>query len=169
MAVTDSNFKLKYLDPSQWNLWDSFVRNSQQGTVFQSSDYIHSVTSAFRRLAKILVVFRADQLVGGVVLYPKKKWGVNYVTSPFFIPYNGFIIDCFQESRFYYRRIRLQQKVLELLQNEIEKQFASTELCLSPHLEDFRSLIWNDWKFFPQYSINIPLQIKDFFSTPLEE
>lgn len=156
--MTDLDFYPEYIKPSQWKLWDEFVKESPQGTIFQTFSYIQCVTEAFQRPAKILSVWGRNRIVGGVVLYPLKRWGLSYATTPYFIPYNGFLLHHFNESSFYYRRTYLQNKALAMLMNEIGKTFAFVDLHQSPSLEDMRELIWKKWQFTPEYTVLVHLQ-----------
>jgi len=161
VAVAD--YKIVYLDPTDWNQWDRFVGQTPQGSIFQTSAYINCVKKAFERPAEIVTVFRRNRLVGGVVLYPQKHFGLPYVGTPFFVPRNGFILDEFKESFFYYKRINSRNKVLELLLKEIESRFVFCALQQSSE-EDLRQLMWKNWQFIPDYTVVVYLQQnKDIF------
>lgn len=153
-----SDFTLAYLNPEQWGTWDAFVDTSPQGTIFQKSAYIQCVTGGFNRPAKIIAVFRRDKIAGGAVIYPRNRLGFQYISSLYFVPYNGFLFDDFSESTFYYRRNQLQNRVLKLLVNELKENYVFCEFHHSPALEDVRQLIWNGWQFIPEYTAVINLQ-----------
>jgi len=153
-----SEFTLTYLNPDQWGLWDTFVNASPQGTIFQKSAYIQCVTKGFNRPAKIIAVFRRDKIVGGAVIYPRNRLGFQYISSLYFVPYNGFLLDNFRDSTFYYRRNQLQNRVLELLLNELTTNYVFCDFRHSPYLEDLRQLVWKGWQFTPEYTAIIELQ-----------
>ena len=156
--MASSKLKLSYLDESDWSVWDEFVRTSSLATVFQSTKYIHIYCKAFNRLAQVAVVKRGDFVVGGVVLYPNTFRGFSYLSMPYLIPYNGFVLDSFSETSFYYKRIHHQREVLEVLLKELEKKWVFCSFHQTPSLEDLRVLIDHKWEFIPEYTVTIPLQ-----------
>ena len=156
--MTSNSFKLQYLSPEQYSHWDTFLEESANGTVFQSTNYIQAVAHSFQREAKILTVFQQDQILGGVVLFPRKKFGQLYTTTPFFVPYNSFILSKFPGTKIDRRRIKYQSEVLDLLRRELEKQFLFVQMDLTSGITDFRCLVARNWKFIPAFNIIIDLQ-----------
>jgi hypothetical protein len=159
--VTKTDFELKILSPKEYDIWDKFVVNSKYGSIFQTAKYIGIIADSFRRPAKILAVLQADKIVGGIVLLPRKMIYKYYVSSPFFMPYNWFIISEFDNANSYRRRVGLQHRVLDLLQQEIISNYVYAHLSVSPELEDFRCLVQNNWHFSPTFHIHMALNSKE--------
>ncbi len=153
-----SKFTLRLLGEGEYSKWDKFVRSSSQGTVFQLSTYLRIIQKVFQRAPRIVAVLDSDNIMGGTVLYPLQKFGIRYFTQPFYLPYNGFILSDFAFAKEYAKRISSQQHVLEKLQNYIEQHFVFGELYLSPHISDFRSLIWQKWEFMPEFSLEMDIK-----------
>ena len=157
-TVTKINFQLHTLTSSQWKSWDKFVLESPQGTVFQTTPYLNAFSEAFQRKVEILTAFENDEIVAGVVLLPKMRGGLKYATSPYLIPFNGILIKDVSSIDSYFKKVKYQQRALELLQGELERRFHFCELNLSSRLFDLRSFIWQNWQIQPDYTIYIPLQ-----------
>ncbi len=155
------NFKIEYVLPDNYALWDEFLHQSVNGTVFQSSAYLKAVESAFQRQVQILSVVQHQEIVGGCVLFPKRRWSFSYAPTPFFIPYNSFILSSFSQTSQERRRINYQAEVLDLLRLELERQYGFIRLDLTPEVIDFRCLLNGKWKFFPHFNIVIDLQRKE--------
>lgn len=155
------NFKIEYLLAEKYDLWDEFLHRSVNGTIFQSSTYLKAVERSFRRPVQILSVTQHDEIVGGCVLFPKQRWGFSYATTPFLIPYNGFILGSFSQTSQERRRINYQAEVLDLLRLELERRYGFIRLDLTPEVIDFRCLLNGKWKFFPHFNIVIDLQRKE--------
>ncbi|HFE63854.1 MAG TPA: GNAT family N-acetyltransferase [Caldithrix sp.] len=155
--MSSAELTFSYLPAERWEEWDVFVNRSPQGTIFQSSRFIRCVTDTFHRPAKTAVVFRQDSILGGCVLYPLQRVGLRYSTTPYFIPYNGLLLDPFSESPFYFKRNSRQNRVSELLLKNIEKDYAFCQFRQSPNLEDLRHFIWRKWKVQPEYSVVLRL------------
>ena len=157
-AVTKTDFQLQILTSGEWKRWDSFIRESAQGTVFQTTPYLSAFSDAFQRETEILAVLENEEIIAGVILFPKKRAGIKYATSPYLIPFNGILIKDVSSLRPYFKRVKYQQKVIELLQQELEKRFHYCEICLASSIIDIRSFIWQNWRIQPDYTIYIPLQ-----------
>lgn len=162
--MAKSDFKLFVLDQTKYHLWDDFVNSSSLGTIFQLSSYFLIIQHVFNRKSLILAVEYLDKIVGGIVLYPKHRLGIQYFTLPFFIPYNGFILSEFKEFEMYEKRIRFQQYVLEVLNEYIQKMFVFGEIYVSTRIPDLRGLMWKGWNFSPDYTIKLLLQEQENLS-----
>lgn len=156
--------ELHYLEPSQWSLWDAFVASSPAGTIFQTSSYLNAYAVSARREIKVLVVYRGKNIVGGVVLLPNIRWGISYLSQPYLIPYNGIITGDFEETSFFYKRIKTHEKILELLLTHLEKKWKICSLHQISPLEDLRIFIRRSWQFEPHYTVCIKL--KDVVENP---
>ncbi|GAB4376006.1 MAG: hypothetical protein Kow0042_21890 [Calditrichia bacterium] len=167
MAIA-SDFKCALLGIDRIPRWDDFVKDSPQGTVFQTKAYLQCVQRGFQRNVSALGVFRGNKIVGGVVLFPRKKYGFSYTTAPYYVPYNGLMLAAFSESPYYFKRNQLQNLVMERLLGELEARFAYCDFYHSPQLEDLRPFLWRNWRIQPQYSIIVPLQEGKDFSSRME-
>ena len=160
-----SVFKIEYIDIFKSDKWDEFISRSSLGTLFQSSPYVKSVREAFNRPVETICVIHGGEILGGVILYSGKHFGLSYVPRPYFIPYNGFILSDFPDVSYYYRKISLQNSVLTLLRDELEKRYLYCSLQQTQELTDLRNLLWHGWHITPEYTVIIPLQgNRDLFS-----
>ena len=156
--VAKADFQLQILSSPEWQKWDQFVRESRQGTIFQTTAYIQAFSEAFQRPAEILAVFHSQEIVGGIVVFPKNRGGLRYATSPYLIPYNGLVIKDISADQTYYKTLKYEQKIITLLQAELEKRFHYSEISLSDDLVDIRNFVWRGWEFQPEYTVSIPLR-----------
>ena len=159
-TVTKTDLQLQILTSGQWERWDHFVRESPQGTVFQTTPYLNAFSDAFKRRTEILTVLENEEIIAGVVLFPKKRGGIEYTTSPYLVAFNGILIKDVSSFKSYFKKVKYQQKVIALLQRELERRFQYCEIYLASSLIDIRSLIWQNWRIQPDYTIFIPLQGK---------
>lgn len=154
------NLKIDILEPSQLHLWDIFVKSTRYGSIFQTSSFLHIVAKSFQRNFVIPIAKFGDQIVGGAVLLPRKKFGISYTTSPFYVPYNGFIISDFSILKPDYKIAEKQGQILNSLRQFIESEFVFAQLYVPSSLWDCRSLILNNWRFEPVYNVRIDLTHK---------
>jgi hypothetical protein len=160
-TVTKTDFQLKILASGEWKKWDNFVRESPQGTFFQSTTYASAFSEAFQREYEILTVLENNEIIAGIVLYPKNRVGIKYATSPYLIPFNGILLKDLSSLHPYFKRVKYQQKVIELLRLELEKRFHYCEIYLASSISDIRNLIWHNWQIRPDYTIHVPLKIEN--------
>ncbi|MFZ0389426.1 MAG: GNAT family N-acetyltransferase [Calditrichia bacterium] len=153
-------FLLKYLDEGEWQKWDAFVGESPYGTIFQKSAYLTCLKQVFNRPVEIMAILHRDTIKAGIVVLPGKKAGISYCTTPFFLPYNGFILDSFNDSKYYYQRNKYQNHALSKLLSEINKRFSYSQFFLHPRFEDERPLVWRKWSIDPRYTVRVNLQGK---------
>jgi hypothetical protein len=149
--------EFKYLKSDLWDKWDNFLHLSQQGTIFQSSKYLQIYSSAFKREVKIGTVLQNNQILGGVVCLPNKKYGIPYLSQPYLIPYNGIILKEFSETSFYQKKLSKQNKVYNIILSVIEKQYKICSLHQTNFREDLRLPFFRGWQFEPHYTVKINL------------
>ncbi len=149
--------KIREFDQKSWLDWDHFVRQSIQGTIFQTSQYFTVLEKVFHRTVRVITVIEEDRLVGGMVIYPGRKWGIPFATCPFYIPYNGILSLPPDENKPYLKQIKWEQNFLELIGDYLTHHYAFCEMVLHYSWSDLRSLVWKNWQFEPVYTIRIPL------------
>ncbi len=149
---------IRPLREEDYPLWDVLVQSSSVGTVFQKSDYVRCVQESFRRPAHIVGVFSGTRLIGGTILFPQKKLFLEYSTTPYFVPYNGIVLNDFPSKQFYYNRIGQQNRIIQQLLQYVEKRFAFVELHLHNQFPDVRPIVWQGWEFIPEITAVSDLQ-----------
>ncbi len=141
---------IRTLTPSDYPLWDSFVRESPEGTVFQTSEWVTAVQSVFGHQHEILAVMKDDTVVCGCVLYKKTRYHVDALLTPPMMPYNGILFS--PNSGAPRREEKTHHDLLELIIPEIEKRGNYVSLYLSPEMGDTRPFQWRDWDVTPNYT-----------------
>ena len=148
--MANQELTIRILSETEYSLWDELVRESSLGTVFQTSCYLKCVQKSFARPAEIVGVFRRQHLWGGTILLPRQKFGIQYASTPFYLPYNGIVLNDFSAKQFYFHRIEWQNRVLLLLLQFLEKKYAFVDLHLHARFPDVRPLAWKGWDFMPE-------------------
>lgn len=70
-------FTLRYLEPSEYPLWDALVDVSPQGSVFCRSWWLSTVGDV-----RVLACFAGNQIIAGIPLYFEKHFGITVCTMP---------------------------------------------------------------------------------------
>jgi len=70
-------FTLRYLEPSEFPLWDALVDVSPQGSVFCRSWWLKAIGNV-----RILACFSGNQIIAGIPLYFERHFGIPVCTMP---------------------------------------------------------------------------------------
>ena len=94
-------------------LWNDFVNNSPQGSIFSTIEYLNSLKIIY----KILVVKSTDgSILAGIVL---AKNSINTFSNPTLDKYLG--VQLRKEENLTHKKISQQYKVLDLLSKKLRK------------------------------------------------
>jgi len=94
-------------------LWNDFVNNSPQGSIFSTIEYLNSLKIIY----KILVVKSTDgSILAGIVL---AKNSINTFSNPTLNKYPG--VQLRKEENLTHKKISQQYKVLDLLSKKLRK------------------------------------------------
>jgi hypothetical protein len=156
-VVAQPTLYLRPLDERDWEEWDRFVKEKTQGTVFQTSPYFKTFAEVFHRKVEVIAVYHLEEIIAGIVIFPRKKWYFNYTTLPFLFPHNEILMGKFSFTQKYQKRIKSENNILELIRQNLEKRYHFCQLYVSSSIVDMRGFAWNKWLFKPTYTISIPL------------
>ena len=81
------NSKVRLLTEDERSLWDNYVDESPQGTVFHKSFWLE----ASGRKYVIYGYFRGGELYAGICLTYITKFGINVASQPEMTPYSGVL------------------------------------------------------------------------------
>jgi len=144
-------FTLRRFVEVEYEDWDRFVAASPQGTVFNTSRWACVVSEVFGVHHDIYGVLRNDNLIGGISLFHKRKFGLNIMTRIPLTPYSGILF--FQPSDQKYQKVITEQKeIAELILHELERRFQFVQLSFHPSVQDVRVLQWRGWHLNPQFT-----------------
>ncbi|MCC6300144.1 MAG: GNAT family N-acetyltransferase [Anaerolineales bacterium] len=149
--------QVRYLTPSEYDLWDRFVDESPQGSIYSQSYFLEEFCKAKGGQFRILAVYKHDELLGGVGLYYRKsRYGDRiFLQAPLY--YNGFILKRF-DSKYPSINSSREAEVIRAILSELEGgTYASAELASRFTFDDPRLLLWRDWQIWPRYTYLVPI------------
>jgi hypothetical protein len=117
-------------------VWDSFVDNSPQGTVYCRSTYLDTLELEY----DLLMVVEDDVPQLGVIVL--KDNGQVVSSSGFFIQYHGFLMKNGALDMPGHRLSTWLLKVSEFMIDALSKRYDKISLCLHPSWYDMRPLLW---------------------------
>ena len=125
-----SNLKIRPIDKAEFSLWDNFVSQSPQGSIFHTSYWL----SASRQKFKIYGCLKNENLVGGFPITYKSKFGFKQAGHPPLTPYLGVVFQ--KNDGKYVNRISEEKKISEAIAKEIKKDFDGVTFNFSPFFTD---------------------------------
>ena len=120
-------------------LWDSFVDDSQQGTIFSKSYFIKSFTNNCR----YFFVKKGDEIVGGAnILLSEDHKPLRNIP---FMQYVNSILYKDNSHLLHHKRIGEEFKITELIINEILSIYRNHLIINTPYFKDLRPFQWYNY------------------------
>ena len=138
---------LKVLNKKQYNIWNKFVENSPQGSIFSYSWYLDALQCNY----KILVVLESDEILAGIVL-PKNE--INTYSNPMLDKYLGVLYKNYDKLS--HRVIEKQYKIAEQISNHLKK-YKSFDYYFHPEFKNWIPFYWNGFCQQTRYTYRINL------------
>ncbi len=144
---------LKYIDihnGSELILWNEFVDNSPQGSIFSKSWYLEALHVNF----KILVVLKNDRIIAGIIL---AKNQLNTWSNPLLDKYLGVL---FKEKQLGVSQKVLSEqfKALDILVSELTK-YKSFDYYFHPNFQNWAAFYWKGFTQQTRYTYRVDLSI----------
>ncbi len=155
--MANPEFVCRILSSEEWTQWDNFVSRVSGGNIFQQSKFLRLFSEVFQQPVEILAIFRRNRLTGGLTCFPRRRLGLGYSAAPYFIPYNGVLLDPIEEISDESRRNARQVALLRDLLNQLQQRFSLVVVDQPDNLADLRPFGWNGWQCQPQYTVLVPL------------
>lgn len=120
-------------------LWDEFVHESPQGSVFSTSDFIKS--TGFE--CSYFFVRKGDDILAATHIFEDGNGkAINNIP---FIQYKNCIMFRASDQKNNSKRITEEFKSTELIINEVLKRYNKYEVIHSPYLNDIRPFLWYNY------------------------
>lgn len=130
-----TNDKVRALRPDELSRWDTFVSLADFATIFHDSKWITYVANMSGRHVCLVGFFMNDELVAGVPITYKRKFGLRLAAGHSLLPYNNILFSPrldFYDRRFIDRKIR----------RFLESSFDTVSMTTSDNEEKERDLLW---------------------------
>jgi len=147
-----AEYKVNCLKDSEYGTWDKFVDNSPQGTLFHKSYWLKASGSKFL----IYGCFRDGQLVAGIPVICKSKFGINYAGHSQLTPYLGIVFRTERDSK-YVSRISNEKQITREISKRLKKDFNSINISFPPFPVDLQPFIWEGFTAMVSYTYLLSL------------
>ncbi len=155
----------RFLIPDEYDQWDQFVDQSDQGTFFHSSKWITTVAHFLHLQPVIIGVFDNSVLTGGCCFYINEVFHLykRGMTDVRLSPYGGIVFSL-QKSKDVRANETKKHQIISLILEKIQElNLLSIHLTNSPGLADVRPFSWQEWKVKVRYTYVLSLE-NDIFS-----
>lgn len=143
--------KFEIIEIKDSKLWDDFIENSRQRTIFCTSLFSEILRKTTGRGYKIYGVLKNGNLVAGCPVYEKIKYGFKMAILPPLVPHLGIVLKD-DKSLYLSKREYLTLKVEELLSERFSREYSYINLTNHPNLQDIRGFDWAGWKINARYT-----------------
>lgn len=147
-------YEVRTLDESEYEAWDRFSQESEQGTFYTSTAWIRTIDRHFGKV-RIVGVFSGEEIVAGCIFIERKIWrhfleGAHMPLTP----YSGILLRKSGTSKLS-RLESERKKVMTSLVNYIDGLYSAVYIVNSPALSDIRDFIWSGWDSRVKYTYRI--------------
>jgi hypothetical protein len=155
----------RFLTADEYDQWDHFVDQSDQGTIFHSSKWMTTVAHFLHLHYAIIGVFDNSDLTGGCCFYINEIFHVykRGMTDVRLSPYGGMVFSPRKSKDIRANETKKYQVTSLILEKVRELNLLSIHLTNSPGLPDVRPFIWQGWKETVRYTYVLSLE-GDIFS-----
>lgn len=150
--LSQNRYIVRYLNEGEYEQWDNFVDNSPQGTLFHKSYWLKASGQKFR----IYGCFKNENLVGGLPIICKSKFGIKQAIHPPLTPYLGIVFK--KNETKYVNKISEEKKISECIAKKVKKDFYFIRFNFSPFFTDLQPFIWQGFSINIRYTYLLNLK-----------
>lgn len=138
---------------TDYKVWDDFVRNSPQGSIFSSSVWLKASSASYGGRPVFLGVKEQGVLIAGVSYVEISRGPLKRATTPILTPYGGLLYSGNPGSDNDSLKMICTESLIRRLQHKYDHVF----LVHAPGLEDIRPFIWQRWEEKVKYTYRLDL------------
>jgi CelD/BcsL family acetyltransferase involved in cellulose biosynthesis len=151
------DFEIRALGENEFSLWDDFVDQSPQGSIYSKSFWLRAMSELTNAQFKILSAFKGGTICGGIGLCFRKTIIGNVVFRPVLANYSSIVLRKF-DTKYPSRVTSDSMELIRSLMSELEtKEYALVRIENRPAIDDIRAFSWNHWDIDVHYTYEVPL------------
>ncbi|HKL76010.1 MAG TPA: GNAT family N-acetyltransferase [Halanaerobiales bacterium] len=140
-----SKYTTRYLDKTEYIVWDSFVDECEDGSIFNKSFWLENIYKYQKNITfRIVGCFdKNKELIAGVAIGVKNKFFlIPIIVPPILTPYNSILIKT-RETKYISKKENSQFLIIEKINTFLNKNLKFITLQFPPSFKDIRSFLWN--------------------------
>ena len=146
------NYTVKQLAPSEHSVWDQFVKDSPQGTIFHTSYWLN----AFGGETRIYGCYKGDALFAGLPIAYSSRLGMKHGKHPLLTPYLGVIFRENKNTK-YVSKISAGKKMSRVIAEKLKRDFDILQFNFVPLYVDLQPFIWEGFSSSIRYTFILSL------------
>lgn len=145
------NFEVRPLNGDEFPMWDNFVDESSQGTLFHKSYWLSA--SGFK--PAIYGYFSGNTLLAGLPLVQHTEFTVRMATHPPLTPYLGLLFK--EQNSKYVTRLSREKRLSREVARKLKEDFHYVNCNFPPGNIDLQPFIWENFTTNVSYTYIIQL------------
>ncbi|MCF8307727.1 MAG: GNAT family N-acetyltransferase [Bacteroidales bacterium] len=144
----------RYLEETEFNLWDSFVETQKYGNIYQHTTWLNTIFKQQNGNIKIKIIAcfdKEDRIIGGIAFGLQKKFGVKLIVHPFLSQFSGILIPD-RNTQYASKNLKYRKEILESIIEKLEEDLDVIDLNLPPEINDIRPFTWNRFSTDVKYT-----------------
>lgn len=156
-----AKFEIRRLVKNEYDLWDDFVDNSPQGTLFHKTYWLKATGKKF----SIYGCFKGNEFYAGIPVCYDQIIGCKYFSPPLQTPYLGILMK-HQDAK-YVKSITREKKISSELIQWLKGEFYSIKFNYTPGMVDLQPFIWEGFTCNVRYTyiINLNNSLEDIWKS----
>ena len=151
--------QVRPLTEEEYPVWDAFVDESPQGSIFSKSRYLEIISQASRSRLKIIGYFVHDDLMGGCSVLEKSRGllGTHVISGGPGTPFCGLLYHDVGNAHIRKTEMDYNRCVNAICDYIKSQRYTSVSISNSPDLLDIRPFLQRGWKERVSYTYYIYL------------
>lgn len=153
--MSDAKYDVKPLQADDYELWDSQVEETEQGTLFHQTHWLSAFDSPFT----VIGCYDNDNLIGGMALSHQQLASLTIARPPYLTPYWGPLV--FRDQGKYHTLLTLKKDVALSLIDYLMATYSFVRTPLPPGHLDAQPFQQNGFQIEVEYTYVIELDDSD--------
>ncbi len=150
--ANSNKIETRYLQEDEYPLWDAFVDQSPEGTIFQKSIWLKAFAQWQHLELRIAACYKGKELTGGMAFTCKKKFGlIKVMQIPFKTPFFGPVLSD-TETKYRSKIESKRHTTLNALTDFLMSDIGMFTAVFAPTVKDVRPFIWKGFETKVHYT-----------------
>lgn len=147
-----SNIETRYLQADEYPLWNRFVDESGDGTIFHKTQWLEPISAWQKLNFSIVACFKGGKMIGGMAFTWKKKFGrIPVIQMPLKTPVFGPVIS-YTNTKYRSKIERQVQTTVKELTAFLMSEYHFFYSKFPPEVSDIRPYAWEGFITAIHYS-----------------
>jgi hypothetical protein len=150
--ASSTNIETRYLQEEEYPLWDAFVDQSPEGTIYHKTIWLKSFAQWQHLELRVAGCYKGKELTGGMAFTCKKKFGlIKVMQIPFKTPFFGPDLSD-TETKYRSKIESKRHTTLNALTDFLMSEIGMFTAVFAPSVEDIRPFIWKGFETRVHYT-----------------